>query len=99
MVVTDGVDVLIVDTNSDLNVYVTAKEDGSGPCCGSNDSAEGTQGFVDKIKTEFKGIDFNEWAGKCDILLVSVSACLLASYGYSLTATAEGSFKIFAIKL
>jgi hypothetical protein len=30
-------DVLIVDTNSDLNVYFTAKDDGSsGPCCGPN---------------------------------------------------------------
>lgn len=85
---TDGLDVLIVDTNSDLNIYVTAKDDGSGPCCDSKPEtlsccgsksagSEGTQGFVENIKAEFKGIDFNEWAGKSAIQLVC--CCFMAS--------------------
>lgn len=72
-------DILIVDTNSDLNVYVTANEGGEGgPCCGPKKAEEPSSSccssstdrgaapeFVDQIKTDFKGVDFNEWAGQC----------------------------------
>lgn len=50
-------DSVIVDTNSDLNIYTTAKEDGPAQgCCG------GTASCV-PASAEVKNIDFNEWAG------------------------------------
>lgn len=50
----DSVDVLIVDANSDLNVYKTLEPNS---CCGSSGCSTSTE--VDTSK-----IDFNEWAGR-----------------------------------
>ncbi|KMU87839.1 arsenite methyltransferase [Coccidioides immitis H538.4] len=51
-------DSVIVDTNSDLNIYTTAKDDGADmPCCGGTNTCT-------PLKPTIKNIDFNEWAGK-----------------------------------
>jgi len=56
--------VLIVDNKSDLNVYtdVTQSTDSNkkGTCCGNDCKVEVTAGDP---MSQFKDIDFNEWAG------------------------------------
>ncbi|EEP77275.1 hypothetical protein UREG_02124 [Uncinocarpus reesii 1704] len=57
-------DAVMVDTNSDLNIYTTARTDGEGiPCCGGTDSCN-------TPKPKAKNVDYNEWAGSFKIYAV-----------------------------
>jgi len=96
---------LIVDNKNDLNVYTKAKEDGkSNRCCGQGsdksccekspsccNNEESTPGdTVESFKSNFKDIDFNEWAGIYYHRAVFLVCELLTVY--------IGSFKVYAVK-
>lgn len=68
-------DILIVDTNSDLNIYTTAASNGdAGPCCPPSSgccppSSNGEEVNRNKISDaarsdDVKNLDFNEFAGE-----------------------------------
>jgi len=65
-----GPDVVIVDTKSDLNVYINLgnegkQEDGQAANCCSNTSSKASNSKREGIISTLAEIDLNEWAGKC----------------------------------
>lgn len=73
-----AIDILVVDNKSDLNVYMTAAEDGKSCCCAMEEketccqSPSSTCSYQDKtsLAGEARSMaagtiisDFNEWAG------------------------------------
>jgi arsenite methyltransferase len=70
-------DVMVVDAESDLNVYTRGEEGGESccgggkedemkemSCCGPKEREDG--GVAADMRKDLKDIDLNEWAGKCD---------------------------------
>lgn len=96
---------MIVDSKNDLNIYTKSEEDEkSNRCCGAgsdspccersqsccNNAEPANSGAFESPKSDFKHIDFNEWAG----MYYHVGDLLLC---YLLTAHI-GSFKVYAVK-
>lgn len=60
-------DIVIADTESDLNVYLEAAGDGccdSGGCCGADSNNNDISGAAQAMKEDLKQSNLNEWAGK-----------------------------------
>jgi hypothetical protein len=54
------IDILIVDSKHDLNVYTDINKDGSRDCCCAGDSADN---HLESLVEQYKDLDFNKWAG------------------------------------
>ncbi|KAF3479877.1 WD40 repeat protein [Arthroderma uncinatum] len=63
-------EILIIDANSDLNVYTSAKTDGeSGGCCSAQKKPDCCSGEGNQT-SDIQNVDFNEWAGSFKIYAV-----------------------------
>ncbi|KAF1978942.1 putative ubiE/COQ5 methyltransferase [Bimuria novae-zelandiae CBS 107.79] len=64
-------EVVVVDAGVDLNVYTRAEDGGEGKeregCCGAEKPAAGV---VEGMKTSWRDVDLNEWAGSFKIFAV-----------------------------
>lgn len=86
------IEILIVDTKSDLNVYTTAKEVGqNNGGCGTQSKPGCCSGGIPSrgLESDVENVDFNEWAGMLQTIFLSVHRQLTG---------VTGSFKIYAIK-
>jgi hypothetical protein len=69
MIFADALDILIVDTDKDLNIYkdlVGSQSGGSGSCCGPKDES----GVTEPAGKDRRELDFNEWAGESTALIL-----------------------------
>lgn len=69
MIFADVLDILIVDTDKDLNIYKDLAESQSGgskSCCGPKDES----GVTEPAGKDRRELDFNEWAGESAALIL-----------------------------